>query len=128
MQAGGFRARSGLAVSAPRTINARRERGLGFEPEQPQHGVEAAALAFVRKLDPFDVERLAAGFARHRLHELRIDERKRVGVEKAANQPGAGDAVDLRPPPGDPRLGCCGARRSSVALSTSGRPDLVQAA
>src|SRR5215831_10190956 len=55
------------------------------------------------ELDILDVERHAAAFARHIDHLIGIDEQDpRLRIEEAADQPGAGNAVDLRPPPRDP--------------------------
>ena len=75
-----------------------------LEPEQLEHGVERAALALVADLDALDVERDRAGVGRDVFHLGRIDiEDARLRVDEAADQPRAGDAVDLRPPPRHPQ-------------------------
>jgi len=71
-------------------------------------------------------------FARDVHHLSRIDEQDaRLRVEEAADQPGAGDAVDLWPPPCDPNAGTL--RRQAVELGlgderqTGFRPGFVAA-
>ena len=107
MQAGRFRREVGpRGVGAAHDQSQPRQRRLAFQPEQLEHGVEAAAFALVRDFDIGDVERDAAEFLGRRLDIGRIDEQDlRIGVDEAADQPGAGDAVDLRPPPRHPDAG-----------------------
>jgi hypothetical protein len=55
------------------------------------------------QFDILDVEWNATAFTRHVDHLIRIDEEDaRVRIEKATDQPGAGDAIDFRPPPRHP--------------------------
>src|SRR5215475_6499817 len=84
------------------------------------------------QFDILDVERHAAAFTRNVDDLIRIDEKDaRVRVKKAADQPGARDAVDLRAPPGDPNA--WPAWRNSFELGfgdkrkASFRPALVAA-
>ena len=60
MQAGRLRREVGpRGVGAAHDQREARQRGLALQPEQLEHGVERAALAFVADLDALDVERHA---------------------------------------------------------------------
>ena len=96
--------RSSRAVSAARTIIARRSSASECKPELLDHGVEGAALAAMAPEHVVDVERnrretdrrppvTSAGSTNRNTAE-RIDE--------AADQPGTGDPIHLRPGPRDP--------------------------
>ena len=75
------------------------------------------------QFDALDVEWNATAFTRHVDHLVRIDEKDaRLRIEEAADQPGAGDAVDFRPPARHPTLGRRGANRSSSPFATKSRP------
>ena len=104
VQAGGFRREIGpRGVGAAHDQREPRQRRLAFQPEQLEHGVEAAARALVRNLHAFDVERDGAGLLGDFDDLIGIDiENARLRIDEAADQPRAGDAVDLRPPPRDP--------------------------
>ena len=129
VQAGGFRRKIGSrGIGAPHDQRQPRQRRLALQSEQLEHGVEGAAFGPSCGLDAFDVEWNGAGFVRDGRDLGWIDEQDaRLWVEETANQPGAGDAVDLRPPPGHPQAGPAGAKRQP-ALSTSGKPASLQAA
>src|ERR1700726_5182990 len=62
-----------------------------------QDGVERAALAFMGEFHPIDVVRNSAGLLRDGDDLIlgNIDE-FRVGIDEAPDEPGTGDAVDLR--------------------------------
>src|SRR4029434_4972444 len=71
-----------------------RQRGLALKSEDPEHGVERAVFADMAQFDILDVEWNATAFTRHVDHLIRIDEEDaRVRIEKATDQPGAGDAI-----------------------------------
>ena len=68
-----------------------------------QNGVERAALAFMREFDSIDV----VGSSAHRLGDIenllcRDVNEFRAWVDKASDQPGAGNSIDLRMLSGDP--------------------------
>ena len=121
-------ARSGRAVSAPRTIDGEpRQRRLALQAEQLQHGVETAALALVASSTPSmsngtpPVSRATAGTSGGSTNRNLASP-----IEEAADQPRAGDAVDLRPPPRHPKAWPpTQQQRSSAARATSGRPAVA---
>ena len=122
-------ARSSRAVSAPRTIVASRSERLGREPELLDHHVEGAALAAMAPEHALDVERRGAEALGHRLDFRGATNRNTaLGIDEAADQPGAGDAVDLGPRARDPD-GAARRRRARAAcrIGTSGRPACCQA-
>ena len=90
--------RSSRAVSAPRTIRATWRSAASSMPNSVEERIEAAQLAPMRELDAVDVEghrvQLAGGLA----HPVGGDvEDPRVRIDEPAQEPGAADAIDLRP-------------------------------
>ena len=92
------------------------EERLGGEAELLDHGVEGAGLAAVAPEHALDVEGRGAEALGDRRHLRRRDEEEhRGGIDEAADQPGTGDAVDLRPRAGHPDRAALGvARRQAV--------------
>src|SRR6266513_1359787 len=93
--------------------------------------VEAAALAFVRKVHVGDVVRGRVALLRRGEHLLRRNvEEFRSGIDEAREQPRAGDAVDLGPLARHParvragRLAVEGAARGLPAFLDSAFQDL----
>src|SRR3954462_4614069 len=77
---------------------------IAFEPEQLEHGVERAALAFVADLHAFDVERNRPDIVCDVLYLTGIDiVDARLRIDEAPDQPRANYAVDLRTPPRHPQ-------------------------
>ena len=77
---------------------------LGVKLEIVKQRVKAALVAAVAEGHALDVkgdraEPFGNGFDFGRGHEQKAG----TGVDEAADQPGAGDAIDLWPVPGDPR-------------------------
>jgi len=86
-----------------------------------EKGVEAAQFAVMRKgLGAGDVISDRAGLPRRLEHKLgRGEQEPGLGVDKAPDQPRAGDAVNLRALAGDPALrGLAPLRRSGSRPST----------
>src|SRR5262245_31218474 len=73
------------------------------DPVDAQEGVERTAIAFMSEFDTGNVVGSGAGFLGGRQDPVRrhIDE-GRDRVDETTDQPGAGDAVDLRPLPRHP--------------------------
>src|SRR4029450_13779803 len=86
-------------VRATHDQSPSRQGGLALKSKDSEHGVERAAFADMAQFDILDVEWNATAFTRHVDHFIRIDEENAcLRIKKAADQPGAGDAVDFRPP------------------------------
>ena len=76
---------------------------LGRQPERLDHDVEGAELAAMAPDHALDIERrgiepVGDGLDLRRRHE----QEHRARIDESADQPGTGDAVDLRPRSGDP--------------------------
>ena len=79
------------------------QQGRRGEAEFLDHHVEGAELAAVAPEHVLDVEGRGVEALADRDHLGRRHEQEhRVRIDEPADQPGAGDAVDLRPRPGDP--------------------------
>ena len=77
--------------------------GGEIEAELLHHGVEGASLAAMAPEHVLDVEGRGGEALGHRRHFRRGHEKEDgLGIDEAADQPGAGDAVDLGPRAGDP--------------------------
>jgi hypothetical protein len=104
----------------------------GLETELVEHGVEGASGPAVAPEHAVDVEGRGAEALGDGQHLGRIDEQEhRLRVDEAADQPGAGDAVDLGPGAGDPDGAALGiARRQLGGLDerlAGGAPGLEAA-
>src|SRR5712692_2545014 len=78
------------------------ERRIG-DPVDAQEGIERAAIAFMGELDAGDVVGRGAGLLGGRQDAIRRYVDEGCGrIDETPDQPGAGDAVDLRPLPGHP--------------------------
>src|SRR5689334_15018973 len=83
----------------------------------------------MRQLDAFDIERDRAGLLAGLEHLVGIDiEDARLRIDQAADQPGAGDAVDLRPPPRDPEAWPPGREALQRGFIDQRQPSLAPAA
>src|SRR5262245_63920082 len=93
------------------------ERGI-LDAVDAQDGVERAALAFMRKLDAFDIVGRPAGLSGDVENILGRDvDELGLRIDEAPDQPRAGDAVDLRALARHPLAGrCadCSARRQAL--------------
>jgi hypothetical protein len=95
----------------PRGIRASHDQGEAIEwlisdIENPQEGVKRTAVAFVSKLDAFNVERHRVEIPSRVPHSGRrdVDERG-ARIDEPADQPRTGDAIDLRTLSRDPLAG-----------------------
>ena len=101
---------------------------IALQPEQLQHRVERAALALVADLDALDVERDRAGVTRDVGDFGRIDkEDARFASMKRRISHGHATRSIFGRRRVTHRLGDFGAKRSSAAFATSGRPASPQA-
>ena len=67
------------------------------QPQFVEHRVERATLAAMAPEYAFDIERRAVEALRNRLHFRWRDEQEYgFGIDKAADEPGTGDAIDFR--------------------------------
>tara|TARA_R100000049_G_scaffold5346_1_gene15772 strand:- start:4515 stop:5318 length:804 start_codon:yes stop_codon:yes gene_type:complete len=77
--------------------------GLGFKGEFPDHGVKGTLIAAMAPEDIFNIEGRGVELFGHSLDFRRLDKQELgVAINKAADQPGAGNAVDFRPMTGNP--------------------------
>ena len=118
-QPGGFgREVEPSRVGSPHDRRQAQQR-LGGEAELLDHRVEGAGLAAVAPEHVLDVEGrgiepLGHGRDLRRLHE----QEHRPGIDEAADQPRAGDAVDLRPRARHPDRAASASRGGSLATGT----------
>ena len=74
----------------------RASRAARFEAQFAEHRVEGAAFAAVAPENPFDIEQRGIETLCDRLNLRRRDEEEHgFRIDKAADEPGAGNAVDL---------------------------------
>ena len=84
-------------MSAPLYDRRKLRERFGSKPQFVEHRVERAELAAVAPENPFDVEGRAVEALRDRLHFRWRDEQEHgFGIDKAADEPGTGDAIDFR--------------------------------
>ena len=104
--------RSSRPVSAARTMVASRDRGRRRQTELLDHHVERTEFAAMTPEHVFDIERNGVEALADRDNLGRRHEQKhRVRIDEAPDQPGAGDAVDLRPRAGHPDGAALGVAR-----------------
>ena len=113
----------GRAVSAPRTMVARRSSGSVLSPNSSTMMSKVHRLAAVAPEHILDVEGRSVEALRDRLHLRRGDEQEdRRRIDKAADQPGAGDAVDFRAALASPTpCGLAASRLRHPGCGTSGK-------
>ena len=97
-----------LEIEIVNDFRQRPERGI-LEREPQAHGLERAAVAFVREVGANHVERSLAptGWTSRRIDEAK----SRRGIDEPANEPGRGQSVDVRITTGDPHTALEVARR-----------------